>query len=66
MRGAVPRLPQYIFMAWCLGKHRDFTLPYLTLMGVWIDMNIGKEAFVGMFMFGFISVSILFCSCFDF
>jgi hypothetical protein len=23
MRGAVPRLPQYFFMAWCLVKHRD-------------------------------------------
>jgi hypothetical protein len=26
--GAIPPLPQYIFMAWCLVKHRDnFTLP---------------------------------------
>jgi hypothetical protein len=23
MRGAVPSLPQYVFMAWCLVKHRD-------------------------------------------
>jgi hypothetical protein len=23
MRGAIPPLPQYIFMAWCLVKHRD-------------------------------------------
>jgi hypothetical protein len=23
MRGAVPPLPQYVFMAWCLAKHRD-------------------------------------------
>jgi hypothetical protein len=28
MRGAIPPLPQYVFMAWCLVKHRDnFTLP---------------------------------------
>jgi hypothetical protein len=30
MRGAIPPLPQYDFMAWCLVKHRDnftFTLP---------------------------------------
>jgi len=30
MSGAVPPLPQYIFMAWCLGKPGDnftFTLP---------------------------------------
>jgi hypothetical protein len=23
MCGAIPLLPQYVFMAWCLGKHRD-------------------------------------------
>jgi len=23
MRGNIPALPQYIFMAWCLVKHRD-------------------------------------------
>jgi hypothetical protein len=23
MRGAMPPLPQYVFMAWCLVKHRD-------------------------------------------
>jgi hypothetical protein len=30
MRGAIPPLPQYVFMAWCLVKHRDnFTfLPF--------------------------------------
>jgi hypothetical protein len=28
MRGAIPPLPQYVFMAWCLVKHRDnFTFP---------------------------------------
>jgi hypothetical protein len=29
MLGAIPLLPQYVFMAWCLVKHRDnftFTL----------------------------------------
>jgi hypothetical protein len=25
MRGVIPLLPQYVFMAWCLVKHRDFT-----------------------------------------
>jgi len=30
MRGAMPPLTQYVFMAWCLVKHRDnFTLLYL-------------------------------------
>jgi hypothetical protein len=31
MRGAIPPLLQYVFMAWCLIKHRDiftFILPY--------------------------------------
>jgi hypothetical protein len=23
MRGAIPPLPQYVFMAWCLVQHRD-------------------------------------------
>jgi hypothetical protein len=23
MRGAIPPLPQYVFMAWCLVEHRD-------------------------------------------
>jgi hypothetical protein len=30
MRGAIPTLPNFIFLAWCLIKHRDsftFTLP---------------------------------------
>jgi hypothetical protein len=27
MRGAIPPLPQYVFMAWCLVKHRETTLP---------------------------------------
>jgi hypothetical protein len=30
MRGAILPFPQYVFMAWCLVKHRDnFTLPLL-------------------------------------
>jgi hypothetical protein len=31
MRGVIPPLPQYVFMAWCLVKHRDFTLSLLPL-----------------------------------
>jgi hypothetical protein len=34
MRGAVPPLPQYVFMAWCLVQHRDFTF-------VWFRNNDG-------------------------
>jgi hypothetical protein len=30
MRGAIPPLPQYVFMAWCLVKHRDnFTFYFI-------------------------------------
>jgi hypothetical protein len=28
MRGAIPSLPHYVFMAWCLVKHRVFKLPF--------------------------------------
>jgi hypothetical protein len=32
MRGAIPLLPQYVFMAWCLVKHRDsFILLYFKI-----------------------------------
>jgi hypothetical protein len=24
MRGSIPLIPPYVFMAWCLIKHRDF------------------------------------------
>jgi hypothetical protein len=39
MRGAIPPLPQYVFMAWCLVKHRDNFNFYLYLLGV----RDGKE-----------------------
>jgi len=26
MRGAIPPLPQYVFMVWCLVKHRRWLL----------------------------------------
>jgi hypothetical protein len=33
MRGAIPPIPKFAFMAWCLIKHRDnFTLLYFTLL----------------------------------
>jgi hypothetical protein len=36
MRGAIPPLLQYVFMAWYLVKYRDtFTLPYLYLYETW-------------------------------
>jgi hypothetical protein len=38
MNGAIPPLPQHVFMAWCLVKHRDnftFTFICLGLIGVY-------------------------------
>jgi len=37
--------PQYVFMAWCLIKHRgNFALPYLTLRRLWtVDILIHRQ-----------------------
>jgi hypothetical protein len=44
MHGAIPPLPQYVFMAWCLVKHRDkFTFLYFTLLyftSFWIGQTV--------------------------
>jgi hypothetical protein len=38
MCGAIPPLPLHVFMAWCLFKHRDFTLLYFNEMEMmWED-----------------------------
>jgi hypothetical protein len=35
MRGAIP-LPQYVFMAWCLVKHREnFTFNFSAMQPYW-------------------------------
>jgi hypothetical protein len=42
MRGSVPPLPQYVFMAWCLVKHRDnftFYLTFYIVDGVEFTLN---------------------------
>jgi hypothetical protein len=33
MRGAIPPLPQYVFMAWCLVKHRN-NFAFYTVKGL--------------------------------
>jgi len=45
MRGAIPPLPQYVFMAWCLVKQRDFTylLTYLMSHGMYTHANKGTH-----------------------
>jgi hypothetical protein len=41
MRGAIPPLPQYTFMAWCLFKHREnFTLNEIC-MQILSDSSVG-------------------------
>jgi hypothetical protein len=42
MRGAIPQLPQYVFMARCLGEHKDnFTLVGYkgSSISVYVDQN---------------------------
>jgi hypothetical protein len=35
MRGAIPPLPQYVFVAWCLVKHREnFTFTFTFTFGI--------------------------------
>jgi hypothetical protein len=47
MRGAIPPLPQYVLMAWCLVKHRDFILTWVKNIcarrGWWLGGTYCKE-----------------------
>jgi hypothetical protein len=38
MRGAIPPLPHYVFMAWCLVKHRD----NFTFYTIILELILGK------------------------
>jgi len=42
MHGAVTPLPQYVFMAWCLVKHRDNFTTYLLFR--WLGGPPGPKA----------------------
>jgi hypothetical protein len=45
MRGVILPLPQYVFMAWCLVKHRDkftFTLPGTTVQQPVTEHDFGQ------------------------
>jgi hypothetical protein len=45
MRGAIPPLYQYVFMAWCLVKHRDnFTFIFMNPLDSWEDSLDGGSA----------------------
>jgi hypothetical protein len=45
MRGTIPPLPQYVFMAWCLVKHRhNFTfLPFIGYVTPNSSVNVNGE-----------------------
>jgi len=46
MSGAIPLLPQYIFMAWCLVKHREnFTFNFTLNNNVTIKNGYRKNEF---------------------
>jgi hypothetical protein len=48
MRGAIPPLPQYVFMAWCLVKHRGnsgsrlplYAMLYIYIYNVWWGVGV--------------------------
>jgi hypothetical protein len=51
MRGAIPAIPQYVFMAWCIVEHRDnFTFTFtFTFYWSWRNDTLCKEnIYVGM------------------
>jgi hypothetical protein len=43
MRGAIPPLPQYVLMAWCLVKHRDnftiYLLPFHLISSLYFHLS---------------------------
>jgi hypothetical protein len=47
MRGAIPPLPQYVFIAWCLVKHKDnfftFHLPRYLIKNIFIFVVNNKN-----------------------
>jgi hypothetical protein len=54
MRGAIPPLPQYVFMAWCLVNHRDdftFIFIYDVYKGnyVMIGVSLAYDSALGVY-----------------
>jgi hypothetical protein len=47
MRGAIPPLPQYAFVAWCLVKHMDNLLTYYLLCNTHEEMRNAYQILVG-------------------
>jgi len=45
MSGAIHPLPQYVFMAWCLVKHRDnFTFTFIIQSGLMVEDTLDTNA----------------------
>jgi hypothetical protein len=46
MRGSVPLLSQYVFMAWCLVKHEDDFTFLNTIQPVVIETSVYKFEYI--------------------
>jgi hypothetical protein len=46
MRGAIPPLPQYVVMEWCLIKHRDFNLLEENYPALWTSNGWSKTVLI--------------------
>jgi hypothetical protein len=58
MRGAIPPLPQYAFMAWYLVKHRDkFTFYHLRV-------GLPSDLYLSVFVFGILYAFPYLSTCF--
>jgi hypothetical protein len=40
MRGAIPPFLQYVFMAWCLVKHRNFTFTFIYTAAMQVPFSL--------------------------
>jgi hypothetical protein len=43
MRGAIPPLPKYAFVAWCLVKHRDSKMFRTTIVLISVEAGIAGD-----------------------
>jgi hypothetical protein len=58
MRGAIPPLPQYVFMAWCLVKHRgNFTIIIIIIIIIYKVICTCRLIYSGSWIFNQISAT---------
>jgi hypothetical protein len=56
MRGAIPSLPQYVFKAWCLMKHRDnltFIFTYIMCHQEGLELKVNTSSSSSLFLMPF-------------